>query len=67
MLHRISVDCGLPGSSSLVVRPALWFVVVGRATDRVLKRKVSRLSPLAQRHSGPGKNPSGARGKLTAR
>ena len=39
MLHRISVDCGLPDSSSLVVRPALRFVVVGRATGRVLKGK----------------------------
>ena len=41
------------------------FVVVGRVTDRVLKRKAGRLSPLVQRHSGAGKNPSGARGKLT--
>ena len=39
MLHPISDDCGLPDPSSLVVRPALRFVVVGRATDRVLKGK----------------------------
>ena len=52
MLHRVSVDCVVPGSSSLLVCPGLWFVVVGRAADRVLKRKVSRLSPLAQRQFG---------------
>ena len=40
-------------------------MVVGRVTDRVLKRKAGRLSPLVQRHSGAGRNPSGARRKLT--
>ena len=64
LLQLVSNDCSLPGLSSLGLRPALTFGVVGRVAARVLKGKPAGFCVGTTSFRGGEGNPSGARRKL---